>query len=75
MSSYKVFALGYLLHKAKADKKAALASFQLLLEHPAGIGDHSTDDLYKELDNALDKLVEAEDRLATLKKHFGDVDE
>ena len=74
MSAYKLFALGYLLNKAKADKNAALASFQLLLDHPVGIGDHSTDDLYKELDNALDKLVDAEDRLATLQTHFGDAD-
>lgn len=74
MSAYKLFALGYLLNKAKADKNAALASLQLLLDHPVGIGDHSTDDLYKELDNALDKLVDAEDRLATLQTHFGDAD-
>ena len=28
-----------------------------------GIGDHSTGELYKELDTALDQLVDAEDRL------------
>ena len=74
MSSFKIFALGYLRDRAESDKKAALASFQLLLEHPAGIGAHSTDDLYKELDVALEKLVDAEDRLSTLDKHFGGLD-
>jgi hypothetical protein len=59
-------ALGYLMHKALSDKSKALTSFELLLEHPAGIGDHSTGDFYKNLDEALDTLVDAEDRLEVL---------
>ena len=66
MSDYKNFALEYLQKKAESDKAAALASFELLLDGAVGIGDHSTDDLYKELDNALNKLVDAEDRLDAL---------
>ena len=66
MSTYKEFALSYLRLKAQSDKAAAQASFKLLLDSPVGIGDHSTDDLYKELDAALDKLVDAEDRLHVL---------
>ena len=75
MSAYKLFCIGYLKNKAKSDENAALASLQLLLEHPAGIGDHSTDDLYKELDNEVDKGVDAEDSTSYLKKHFGDLGE
>ena len=71
MSTYREGVLEYLTHKAEADKAAALASFDLLLNSAVGIGDHSTDDLYKEFDNALNKLVDAEDRLSTLAKHFG----
>jgi len=66
MSTYKEYALSYLRKKAESDKAAAQASFKLLLDNPVGIGDHSTDDLYKELDAALDKLVDAEDRLHVL---------
>ena len=66
MSDYKSFAVDYLQKKAESDKAAALASFELLLSNAVGIGDHSTDDLYKELDKALDKLVDAEDRLDVL---------
>ena len=66
MSTYKEYALSYLRLKAQSDKAAAQASFKLLLDNPVGIGDHSTDDLYKELDAALDKLVDAEDRLHVL---------
>ena len=71
MSSYRSFALDYLCRKAESERAAALASFALLLDNPVGIGDHSTDDLYKELDKALDKLVDAEDRLAILDEFFG----
>ena len=71
MSTYREGVLEYLTHKAESDKAAALASFELLLNNAVGIGDHSTDDLYKEFDAALNKLVDAEDRLSTLAKHFG----
>ena len=71
MSAYKEYAIEYLRKKAESEKAAALASFTLLFDQTVGIGDHSTDDLYKELDKALDILVDAEDRLAVLKEHFG----
>ena len=41
-----------------------------MLDHPAGIGDHSTGDLHENLNEALAKLADAEDRLDTLKIHF-----
>ena len=64
--SLKENAFEYLHNKALTDKSKALASLDLLLEHPAGIGDHSTGDFYKNLDEALDTLVDAEDRLEVL---------
>ena len=45
-------------------------SLELLSEHPAGIGDHSTEDFYKNAEEALALLADAEDRLEMLEKHF-----
>jgi len=73
MIHYKEDAVMYLYHKALSDKSKANASLELLLEQPAGIGDHSTDDLYKELDNALDILVDSEDRLDILNSKYRDI--
>lgn len=68
--SYKEHAIQYLKDLAKSDKEKALLSLSLLLDHPAGIGDHSTGDVYKNLSEALDTLVDAEDRLDILKKYY-----
>lgn len=72
MSKYK--ALNYLQKKAEADQQAALLSFDLLLDNAVGIGDHSTGDFISNLSEALDNLVDANDRLETLealKKTYG----
>jgi hypothetical protein len=63
-------AINYMTNKAQADRAAALTSLTAMLEHPAGIGDHSTDDLHQNLDEALSSLADADDRLETLKKYF-----
>ena len=55
---------------AEADKGKALLTLNLLSEHPAGIGDHSTKDFYENAEEALMMLVDADDRLKTLKKYF-----
>lgn len=55
---------------AEADKSKALLSLKLLGEHQVGIGDHSTGDFYKNAEEALVMLVDADDRLNTLKKYF-----
>ena len=57
---------------ALADKTKALLSLELLGKAPAGIGDHSTKDFYDNAEEALSKLDDAESRLKTLQKHFGD---
>ena len=69
VDSYREQAIDYLLQKALAERSKAKMSLKMLLDHPAGIGDHSTDDLYKNLDEALDMLVDAEDRLDILAKY------
>ena len=70
MSDIKTLAIDYLRGKAYSDKDKALLSLQLLTERPVGIGDHSAGDFYSNLDEALDTLVDAEDRIEILKKHF-----
>ena len=69
-----------LLQKAETDRQEARVSLYYLLDHPAGIGDHSTGDLHDNLNEALSKLADAEDRLETLRRHehmfdMGDEDE
>lgn len=58
--------ISYLHNKAKADKEKALGSLTLLLESGVGIGDHSTTDFYNNLDEALEILVDAVDRIEVL---------
>ena len=66
MSTFKKLALKSLRSKAETDKQMALASLEIMLEHPAGIGDHSTTDLHNNLNEALSNLADAEDRLEAL---------
>ena len=63
------------LHKmlkseAEADKNKALLSLELLSQHPAGIGDHSTKDFWSNANEALELLVSADDRLNALSRYF-----
>ena len=59
-----------LLKSAKADKSKAMLSLDLLSEKAAGIWDHSTDDFYKNAEQALQMLVDADDRIEALKIYF-----
>lgn len=70
VDSVKQVALDALRNEAEADVFKALTSFKLLLDNPVGIGDHSTNDYYKNLRESLDLLVDAEDRLEVLRKYF-----
>ena len=56
--------------EALADKSKAILSLKLLSEHPAGIGDHSNEDYYKNAQEALKKLASADERLEILAKYF-----
>jgi len=55
---------------AESDKAKALLSLDLLDNKAVGIGDHSTEDFYKNAEDALLMLVDADDRLETLEKYF-----
>ena len=55
---------------AEADRAKALLSLDLLGNKATGIGDHSTEDFYKNAEEALLMLVDADDRLEALNKYF-----
>lgn len=55
---------------AEADKAKALLTLELLSNHSAGIGDHSTDDFYKNAEEAIAMLAEADDRLEAIEKYL-----
>lgn len=65
----------YIMLKTMAEAEIAKAkmSLKLLGEHPVGIGDHSTEDFYKNADEALAKLAEAEDKLECLERNYSQV--
>ena len=70
LNNYRQAAIGSLRSKAVSDKERAILSLSILLNHPAGIGDHSTDDLHNNLNEALSALADADDRLETLDKYL-----
>jgi len=53
----------------EAQKQKALTTLQLLSHHSVGIGDHSTNDYYKNAEEALEMLCDADDKLETLNKY------
>lgn len=55
---------------AEADRARALLSLELLIEKGVGIGDHSTGDFYKNAEEALALLDDADGRLETLNRYF-----
>jgi len=59
-----------LMTSAQADKAKAELTLNLLSNHASGIGDHSTEDFYKNAEDALRMLVDAEDRITILNKTF-----
>ena len=60
----------FLKSEAEADKNKALASIELLTNHPEGIGDHSTKDYWDNCNEALRLLASADERLEVLEKYF-----
>jgi len=70
MAQYRVIKM--LKAEFKAKKEKALMTLELLTENPAGIGDHSTDDFYKNAEEAISALAEADDVLDTIERYYGD---
>ena len=54
----------------EAQKEKALMTLELLTENPAGIGDHSTDDFYKNAEEAIRALAESDDVLDTIERYY-----
>jgi hypothetical protein len=69
--SFRENALNSLMLNACKDKAEAITSLEIMFDHPAGIGDHSTGDLHDNLNEALAKLADAEDRIECLKRNYG----
>ena len=59
-----------LYSSAVSDKNKALLTLDLLSNHPAGLGGHSSGDFYENAEQALNMLVDADDRINTLEKYF-----
>jgi hypothetical protein len=55
---------------AEADRQKALLTLELLSNHAVGIGDHSTGDFYKNAEEAITMLVDADDRIAAVEKYL-----
>ena len=69
MAQYRVVTM--LQKTFEAQREKALMTLELLPEHPAGIGDHSTNDFYNNAEEAIKALAEAEDVLETINRHYG----
>lgn len=59
-----------LVKSAEADKAKALLSLELLNDRAVGIGDHSTEDFYKNAEEAITMLADADDRLEAIDKYL-----
>jgi len=55
--------------KYEAEIAAAQANINVYMKNPVGIGEHP--DLVAAVDSEMVKLADAEDKLATLNKHYG----
>lgn len=75
MANVKDHLVDMLRKSAEAEKAKALLSLELLSNHAVGIGDHSTEDYYKNAEEALRLLVDADDKLEALNKYFSKNDE
>ena len=70
MSDVRKHLITMLELEAEAQRAKALLTLELLSNHAAGIGDHSTGDFYKNAEEALQMLVDADDKLEALLKYF-----
>jgi hypothetical protein len=61
-----------LLAGAIAEREHALMSLELLTEKSVGIGDHTANDFLKDAEIALQRLVDADDKIEAINKYFSD---
>jgi hypothetical protein len=60
---------------AVAEREKALMSLELLTENAVGIGDHTANDFFKDAQESLQRLVDADDQIDALDRYFGDSSE
>ena len=58
--------LEYIKQKALLNRSKALLSLTLLYEKSVGIGDHSTEDYYKNIDEAFELFCQSEEQIQHL---------
>lgn len=63
-----------LIAKYRSEREQGKMALELLTEHVVGIGDHSANDIMKDAEIALERLVDAEDKLEMLHKLFPKVE-
>lgn len=68
MAQYQVIKM--LRKITEANREKALMTLELLTENPTGIGDHSTEDFYRNAEEAIKALAEADDVLETLERYY-----
>lgn len=68
MAQYRVITM--LRKITEANREKALMTLELLTENPAGIGDHSTEDFYRNAEEAIKALAEADDVLETIERYY-----
>jgi len=56
--------------QALADREKALMALDLLENQAVGIGDHTANDFLKDATEALELLVDADDKLKAIEKYF-----
>jgi hypothetical protein len=56
--------------KAMADKEKALMALDLLENQAVGIGDHTANDFFNDAEEALQLLIDANDKMETLQAFF-----
>lgn len=66
---FKEFFIEMLKNEAKDKRSKALLTLKVMMNSPAGIGDHSTEDFYKNASEALGNLVDANDRLVAINNY------
>jgi hypothetical protein len=59
-----------LMTKAVSEKEHALMTLELLTDRSVGIGDHTANDFLQDAEIALQRLVDADDKIETLQKYF-----
>jgi hypothetical protein len=62
-----------LLAKAISEKESALMTLELFTNYAVGIGDHTVNDIMKDAEIALERLVDAEDKIECLNKLYPDI--